>query len=246
MSVGLDVAQPLLAGMSWMNPDWLLHTFGEPLFWLTLVIIFIECGLFFPFLPGDTLLLALGIFIASSKIDLWPGPPGVEVVIAMLFFVAAAFAGNISGYEIGRKIGPKLYERDGRFLKKEHLDTTHDFFQKHGNKALVIGRFVAFVRTYITLVAGITGMDRRRFYVWSFVGAVAWVLVVTLIGFFVGARWPWLADNIDYLMLALIVLSVAPAIVGWFRRRDAKPEHGGGSGKAEEPRRDRVGSRSED
>lgn len=241
MSVGLEVAQPLLAGLSWMNPDWLLHTFGQPLFWVTLVIIFIECGLFFPFLPGDTLLLAMGIFIASGKIDLWPGPPWLEVAIAMGFFAAAAFAGNLTGYEIGRRLGPRLYARDGRFLKREHLDQTRDFFQKHGNQALVIGRFVAFVRTYVTLIAGITRMERRRFYFWSLVGAVAWVLVVTLIGYYVGARFPWLAENIDYLILLLLVASIAPAIVGWFRRRDAKPAHAGADSGAEAERRDPVG-----
>lgn len=208
-----------MAGLEWLSPDFLLATFGEPLFWISLIIIFVECGLFFPFLPGDSLLIALGIFIATGKIDIFPGPPGVEVVIAMLFFVVAAFAGNVTGYEIGRKLGPRLYERDGRFIKKRHLDQTRAFFDKHGNKALVIGRFIAFVRTYVTVVAGVTHMDRRRFYVWSLVGGVLWVLAVTLFGFFVGARWPWLADNIDYLILLLFALALAPAMVEWWRRR---------------------------
>lgn len=236
--MGINVAQPLMLGISWMNPDWLLATFGQPLFWVTLGIIFVECGLFFPFLPGDTLLLALGVFIAGGKIDLWPGPPGIEIIIAMAFFVAAAVAGNITGFEIGRKIGPALYERDGRLIKRKHLDETRAFFEKHGPKALVIGRFVPFVRTYVTVVAGITRMDRRRFYVWSFVGALAWVLAITLIGYFVGARVPWLADNIDYVIFGLLVVTAAPVIVGWLRHRDHKPGHDDAAGRD----RDVVGS----
>ncbi|GLJ68683.1 DedA family protein [Nocardioides luteus] len=209
----------MMAGLEWMSPDFLLATFGEPLFWISLVIIFVECGLFFPFLPGDSLLIALGIFIATGKIDIFFGPPGLEIVIAMLFFLAAAFAGNVTGYEIGRKIGPRLYQRNGRLLKQSHLDQTREFFDKHGSKALVIGRFIAFIRTYVTVVAGVTHMDRRKFYVWSLVGGALWVLTITLFGFFVGARWPWLADNIDYLILLLFALAFAPAMVEWFRRR---------------------------
>ena len=90
------------------------------------------------------------------------------------------------GYEIGRKIGPPLYEHDGRILKREYFKKTEAFFEKHGRKALVIGRFVPFVRTYITVVAGATRMDRGKFMVWSLVGAVIWVVSIVSIGYFVG------------------------------------------------------------
>ena len=86
--------------------------------------------------------------------------------------MVAAFAGNVVGYEIGRKIGPPLYERDGRIIKRKYFDQTNKFFDKHGNKALVIGRFVPIVRTFITVVAGVTKMDRKRFFTWSAVGAI--------------------------------------------------------------------------
>ena len=107
-----------------------------------------------------------------------------------MLLTAAAFLGNVVGYEIGRAIGPPLYERDGRILKRKYFDQTHAFFDKHGNKALVIGRFVPFVRTFITVVAGVTRMDRRRFFFWSFVGAVLWVVSITLLGYFLGAAFP--------------------------------------------------------
>src|SRR4051812_17451844 len=153
--------------MKWMDPEWLLSTFGSALFWLSLVIIFVECGLFFPFLPGDTLLFAMGLFIGTDRVDIVPAGHGVDLVVALVLFILAAFGGNVVGYEIGRVIGPRIYERDGRLLKREYLEQTSQFFEVHGSKALVIGRFMPFVRTFITLVAGVTQMNRAKFMVWS-------------------------------------------------------------------------------
>jgi membrane-associated protein len=217
----LDVAliHPLLLGMDWMDPEWLLQQFGEELFWLSLAIIFVECGLFFPFLPGDSLLFAMGLFIAGEKIDVFPGGPGVELIVALALFTTAAFLGNVVGYEIGRKIGPPLYERDGRILKRTYFDQTDAFFDKHGNKALVIGRFVPFVRTYITVVAGVTRMDRRRFFTWSLIGAVLWVMSITLLGFFLGTAFPALGENIDKAIIAIIAFSVLPVVWEWWRHK---------------------------
>ena len=165
--------QPLLFGIKWMDPNWLLDQFGTSFFWVCLVIVLIECGLFFPFLPGDTLLFAVGLFVATRD-NIVPGPHATDLLVAIVLLTAAAFAGNVLGYEIGRWIGPPLYERDGRILKRKYFDQTDAFFDKHGNKALVIGRFVPFVRTYITVVAGRhPDGPRSRFFLWSAVGAVA-------------------------------------------------------------------------
>lgn len=211
--------QPLLLGMDWMDPAWLLDRFGAELFWVSLVIIFVECGLFFPFLPGDTLLFALGLFINSEAIDLFPGGPVVELLIAFVLLTLAAFLGNVVGYEIGRAIGPPLYEREGRFLKKKYFDQTHAFFEKHGNKALVIGRFVPFVRTFITVVAGVTRMDRRRFFVWSFIGAVLWVGSILLLGFTLGQAFPSLGENIDKAILVILAFTIVPIAWEWWRHK---------------------------
>ncbi|MVQ49546.1 DedA family protein [Nocardioides sp. MAH-18] len=211
--------QPLLLGMDWMDPAWLLDRFGAELFWVSLVIIFIECGLFFPFLPGDTLLFALGLFINSEAIDLFPGGPVVELLIAFVLLTASAFLGNVVGYEIGRAIGPPLYERDGRLLKKKYFDQTHAFFERHGNKALVIGRFVPFVRTFITVVAGVTRMNRRRFFVWSFVGALLWVGSILLLGYTLGQAFPGLGENIDKAILVILAFTVVPIAWEWWRHR---------------------------
>ena len=221
----VDVLQPLLLGMDWMNPDWLLREFGQALFWISLAIIFVECGLFFPFLPGDTLLFAMGLFIAGDKVGILPGHHALDLLLALALFSVAAVGGNVAGYEIGRAIGPPLYERDGRILKRKYFDQTSAFFDRHGNKALVIGRFVPFVRTYITVVAGVTRMDRRRFVFWSLVGAVLWVLSITLLGYFLGAAFPWLGENIDYAIIAILAFSVVPVAWEWWRhRRTNAPE----------------------
>ena len=210
---------PLLLGMDWMDPTWLLDRFGAELFWISLVIVFIECGLLFPFLPGDTLLFALGLFINAEKIDLFPGGPLVELLIAFVLLTGAAFLGNVVGYEIGRAIGPPLYHRDGRFLKRKYFDQTHEFFQRHGNKALVIGRFVPFVRTFVTVVAGVTRMERRRFFLWSFVGAVLWVGSVLLLGYTLGQAFPSLGENIDKALIAILAFTVVPIAWEWWRHR---------------------------
>lgn len=210
------IVAPLLLGVPWMDPHWLLQHFHTEFVWIGLIIVFIECGLFFPFLPGDTLLFAIGLFIATGQLHL-------NVFVALVAFFVAAFLGNVVGYEIGRKLGPPLYHHDGRILKRKYLDQTREFFDRHGNKALVIGRFVPFVRTYITLVAGITDMGRRRFAIWSAVGAVAWVLLITLLGYFLGQAVPWLATRIDWVILGLLVVSVVPIAVEWWRHRRKQP-----------------------
>jgi membrane-associated protein len=225
LATALPDLTPLMLGMDWMDPEWLLETFGEALFWLSLAIIFVECGLFFPFLPGDSLLFAMGLFIAGENVDVFPGPPWVDLMMALVLFTIAGFGGNVAGYEIGRKIGPPLYERDGRVLKQKYFDQTRVFFDRHGNKALVIGRFVPFVRTYVTVVAGVTRMERHRFFLWSFVGAVLWVVSITVAGFFLGAAFPTLGENIDKAIIVIIAVSLLPIAYEWWRhKRTASPE----------------------
>lgn len=212
-------ALPYFLGIDWLDPEWLLQRFGAEFLWISLLIVFVECGLFFPFLPGDALLFAFGIFVATEQLDVFPGSPLLELWLGMLLLVAAAFAGNVAGYEIGRRIGPRIYARDSRLFKQRYIDETQVFFEEHGNKALVLGRFVAFVRTYITVVAGVTGMERRRFYLWSFIGAVGWVLSISMLGYFLGKRVPWLGDNIDYVIIAIVAFGGLLFLVEAIRRR---------------------------
>lgn len=213
----LDVVQ--LLGLSWMDPNWWLDQFGQEFFWISVGIIFVECGLFFPFLPGDTLLFAMGLFIATDRIEVIPGNKTADLLVALVILSVGAFLGNVTGYEIGRKIGPPIAQRDGRILKKKYFDQTRDFFEKHGNKALVIGRFVPFVRTYVTVVAGVAVMDRRRFLTWSAVGAFLWVATITVLGYWLGKKFPSLGDNIDKAILVILLVTVIPLAFEWFKRR---------------------------
>ncbi|MGO4600170.1 DedA family protein [Terrabacter sp. 2RAF25] len=211
----LPAAAPAL-GPRWMDPLYLLDQYQGAFFVIALLIIFIECGLLFPILPGDSLLFAIGLFIATDKIDL-----NLGVAMAALF--AAAFLGNVVGYEIGRAVGRPLYKRQGRFINTANFDKTNAFFDRYGNRALVLGRFVPIVRTFITVVAGIGRMERRRFFAWSAVGAVAWVVGVTLLGFFLGQAFPGLTKNIEYAILAIVLVSLLPMGYEFLKhRREAK------------------------
>ncbi|TQJ48653.1 VTT domain-containing protein [Phycicoccus sp. SLBN-51] len=201
-------------GPDWMDPQWLLDRFGGQFFWVSVAIVFIECGLLFPILPGDSLLFAVGLFIANGQIEL-------NIVVACVILTLAAFIGNVTGYEIGRAIGAPLYEREGRFLKKKYFDDTHAFFEKHGAKALVLGRFVPIVRTFITVVAGVSRMDRRHFFVWSGVGAFLWATGVTLLGYFLGQAFPVLKDHLELAILAIVAVSVIPMIIEFVRHKSA-------------------------
>lgn len=214
-----QLVAPFLLGMDWMRPDWLLTQFGPALFWVSLVVLFVECGLFFPFLPGDTLLFAIGIFIASGDISPTGGHPGLDLAVTLVLLPTAALLGNAAGYEIGRRLGPRVYRRDSRLLPRRRLETTHAFFERHGSRAIVIGRFVPFVRTFITLVAGVARMDRRTFLVWSGIGAIGWVASITLLGYFLGDAIPSLRNNVDYAILAILAFSAIPAVWHWLRQR---------------------------
>ena len=199
-------------GPDWMDPQWLLERFGSQFFWVSAAIVFIECGLLFPILPGDSLLFAVGLFIAEGSID-------INIAVACLLLTAVAFLGNVVGYEIGRAVGTPLYERQGRFLKKKYFDDTHAFFEKHGAKALVLGRFVPIVRTFITVVAGVSRMDRRHFFVWSGVGALLWATGVTLIGYFLGQSFPVLKEHLEAAVLLIVAVSVVPMVIEFVRAR---------------------------
>ena len=208
-------ALPALAptlGPKWMDPEYLLQQYGGAFFWIAIAIVFIECGLLFPILPGDSLLFAVGLFIAGGQVN-------VNLAVAVLALCAAALLGNVVGYEIGRAIGSPLYERDGRFLKKKYFDQKTAFFDKHGNKALVIGRFVPIVRTFITVVAGVSRMERRRFFTWSAVGAVLWAAGLTLLGFFLGQAFPWIADKLEIAIVLIVLVSVLPMVYEFVKHR---------------------------
>jgi membrane-associated protein len=203
---------PLLLGIDWMDPEWWLQEFGDQMFWAALLIVFIECGLLFPILPGDSLLFAVGLFISTGDLDYGIG-------WACLALSIAAFTGNVVGYEIGRVVGPPLFHREGRFLNTRNFHKTHDFFEKYGNMALVLGRFVPIVRTFITVIAGAGDMTRRKFFTWSLVGAVLWATGITLLGYFLGQAVPGLQDRLELAVVLIVLVSVLPMFFEYWRHR---------------------------
>ncbi|MEO8519080.1 MAG: VTT domain-containing protein [Dermatophilaceae bacterium] len=202
-------------GPDWLNADKLLTQLGPSALWVSLVVIFVECGLFIFFMPGDSLLFTIGLAIQSHPlgIDLH-----VNIVVACVVLTAAAFLGNVVGYEIGRAAGTPLYTRGGRLLKQEHFDKAHAFFERHGSKAIVLARFVPVVRTFITAVAGVSRMDRRRFFTYSFVGAFLWATGVTLMGYFLG-QIAFVRTHIDVMLILIVVFSLLPVLVEFLRHR---------------------------
>lgn len=206
-------------GPSWLNAEELIRQLGPSAFWFSLVVIFVECGLFIFFMPGDSLLFTIGLAIQSHPLGI---NLHVNIVVACVILTAAAFLGNVVGYEIGRAVGTPLYSRGGRLLKPEHFDKAHAFFERHGSKAIVLARFVPVVRTFITAVAGVSKMDRRRFFTYSFIGAFLWATGVTLLGYFLG-QIAFVRTHIDVMLILIVAISLVPVGVEYVRhRRQAK------------------------
>jgi len=170
------------------------------------VIIFVEMGIPFGFfLPGDTLLFTAGFFAAQHYIPIL----GLIIVVAI-----AAIAGCNLAYEIGRRTGPKLFNRESSFLfRKDNLISAEAFYEKHGRKTVTLGNFLPVVRTFAPIVAGVGNMNRRKFFIFNLLGAVLWAVILPLLGFWLGHK----IHNIDKYLLPLIIVatvfSFAPA--GW-------------------------------
>jgi membrane-associated protein len=202
-------------GPQWLDPQYLLDHYGNTALWISALIIFAECGLFTAFLPGDSLLFTIGLFAALPH-----NPLGLPFWLVLVVLVAAAFLGNVVGYEIGRAIGTPLYKRDGRLIKRAYIDKTTEFFERYGNRAIVLGRFVPIVRTFITVVAGVGKMERRRFFTYSFIGALLWAVGVTVLGYFLG-QISFVKSNLEIMLLLIVAVSLIPVAIEFLRHRAA-------------------------
>ncbi len=197
----------LALGPSWLDPDQLLRMLGPYVLVGLCLIIFAECGLLIGFfLPGDSLLFTAGLFVANGII-------GAPIWLVCLLLTVCAVVGNVVGYFIGFTVGPALFNRpDSRLFKREHVDKTHAFFEKYGPRAIVLGRFVPIVRTFITAIAGVGRMDSRTYFTYSVIGGVAWATGVTLLGFWLG-RITFVKENVELILIGIVVLSVLPIII---------------------------------
>lgn len=176
------------------------------------LIVFAETGLMVGFfLPGDSLLVTAGLFAAKGDLDiLWLN----------LALIAAAIVGDATGYWIGARTGQALYSRPNSLLfRREHLIKTHEFYERHGGKTIVIARFMPIIRTFAPVVAGAAQMTYRRFAVYNIAGGIAWVLSMTLTGYFLGQAVPDLEKHIHLVVAVVIFLSLLPALIAWLRMR---------------------------
>ena len=181
---------------------------------LLFVVIFCETGLVVtPMLPGDSLLFLAGTCCAPPRASL-----GLAVLLVVL--AAAAIAGDTVNYWIGHWIGPPAFGGKIRFLKKKHLDRTHEFYQRHGGKTIILARFVPIIRTFAPFVAGVGSMSYAWFIAYNVVGGLAWVAAFVLSGYFFGS-WPIVKDHFSLVMLAIIVISVLPIVYEIARARFA-------------------------
>ena len=191
----------------------MLTTFGDIAFWVVLGIIFAECGLLIGFfLPGDSLLFVTGLFIAQGFISM-------NIWLGAILLTIAAIVGNAVGYWIGKKAGPALFRKpDSKLFKREYVEKTGHFFEKYGARAIVMARFVPIVRTFITAMAGMGGMNFRRFITFSAIGGVIWAGGITILGYFLG-NIEFVKKNIELILLLVILISVIPIVMEWIKHR---------------------------
>ena len=175
-----------------------------------IVIVFAETGLMVGFfLPGDSLLTTAGIFAARGDLN---------IVWLNISLTIAAIVGDATGYWIGRRAGKALYDRPNSFFfRREHLIKTHEFYEKHGGKTIVIARFMPIVRTFAPVVAGAADMTYRQFATYNIIGALLWVPSMTLTGYFLGLAFPDIDKHLHKLIALIIFVSLLPAGIAWLR-----------------------------
>jgi membrane-associated protein len=191
----------------------IIQDYGTWTYGLLFLVIFLETGFVVtPFLPGDSLLFAAGTFAALGSLN-------VALLLVLLF--SAAVLGDTANYWIGHRIGPRVFEQDMRFLKREHLEKTQRFYAKHGGKTIVLARFVPIVRTFAPFVAGVGTMSYTHFIGYNILGGFLWTSLFIFGGFFFG-NIPAVKENFEFVILAIILVSVLPMVVEYLRSRSHK------------------------
>ena len=192
----------------------IITQYGTMTYIILFVVIFCETGLVVtPFLPGDSLIFAAGTFAALNALNPW---------ILFVLLVIAAVGGDAVNYWIGNTIGPRAYTGEIKLIKKEYIDKTHAFFEKHGGKTIFLARFVPIVRTFAPFVAGVGEMTYGYFLKYNLVGGIAWVSIFLSLGFFFGTL-PFVQKNFELVIIAIILISVVPMGLEWFKaHREAR------------------------
>lgn len=191
-----------------------IRNYGIWIYAILFLIIFVETGLVvMPFLPGDSLLFAAGALAASTG--------AMDPVILIILLFIAAVLGDTLNYHIGKYIGPRVFEIESRFINKQHLIKTSQFFEKHGGKTIIFARFIPFARTFAPFVAGAGSMNYKYFLTYNVVGAICWVGSFIILGYMFG-NMPIVKDNFTHLIFGIIILSVLPGVIGFLRQKFSK------------------------
>ena len=200
----------------WLDPEVIVRWLGAAVVPGVCFIIFAECGLLVGFfLPGDSLLFTAGLFAAQGAIQ-------TPIWLICVLVSICAFLGNVSGYFIGYKSGPVLFDKpDSKLFKREYVDKTHEFFERYGARAVILARFVPIVRTFITAFAGVGRMDQRQFFTYSAIGAVLWAAGVTILGALLG-KITFVREHIDLIAVVIVLISVIPIVIEYLRGRNTK------------------------
>lgn len=199
------------------DPNLLLNTLLAQLGgWMVVavaLIVFIESGVLFPVLPGDSMIFALGIL--HNRI------PSVPEWLTFLVLFIAAISGNLVGYWLGRKYGRRLFKDDARYLSTENMHKSEDFFRRYGGVALVLARFVPFVRTFVPIIAGIGKQHFRTFLIWNMIGATLWIGAFMVAGVLLGDI-PLVANNVELIAIGIVAISVLPMVISFIKARASK------------------------
>jgi membrane-associated protein len=191
-----------------------ISEYGAWTHFILFLVVFCETGLVVtPLLPGDSLLFAAGTFAALGSLDLW---------LIVLLLIVAAILGDTVNYWVGAYLGPRAFRSNSRWLRQEYLDRTHAFYEKHGGKTIILARFIPIIRTFAPFVAGVGVMSYPRFITYNVVGAVLWVGLFVLGGYFFG-NIPTVRENFTLVILAIIVISVVPVVIEALKSRRSRP-----------------------
>ncbi len=201
----------MLLFLDFLNPESIIQYGG---FALLIVIIFAETGVFFGFfLPGDSLLFIAGLLSDTEYID-------VHVSVMIPVLIVAAVAGSTTGYFTGKWAGNYLKNRkENFFFKKKYLDMTHEFYERHGMMAFILGRFLPIIRTFVTILAGTVNINFTKFFIYNVVGATLWISSMVMAGHWLGKIFPDLPDYLELIVAGMILISAVPVVITWWRAK---------------------------
>jgi membrane-associated protein len=194
-----------------VNPESIIRYGG---IYLLLFVVFAETGLFLGFfLPGDSLLFTAGLFCSTGILAIHP-------VLLIFLIMVAAVLGNMVGYIFGKRVGPMLFKRkSGLLFRQEHLTMANEFYKKHGKKTIILSRFLPIVRTFAPIIAGIVKLEYYKFVIYSIIGAVLWVNILVLAGYFLVKYIPQTKDYLGYIVIFLIVITTIPFAINAIKKR---------------------------